>query len=434
METVFDGGPRIYQGPRDHGESQFAFLDRSGRPLFEAARHSINDWYSRLCDGHQQGVRQRLRGGDDQHFDAAFWELYLHELFTRLGYEIACEPTLPNGRKIDFLLRRGDDAFYLEATAAGISNEQRGADTRRDRIYRELDKLRTTAFMLGISLEQAGPEDAPRLARLRGDLEAWLDGLDPDEVARQQAANGEMPSYYWSGGGWALTFEAFPNKPGLRGHPVDRPLGAFVDYTMAGIVRNEVPLAGALKRKQPNRYGDLELPYVVAVSETSLIPFDDAAAHRANVMFGIPRLDFSDGSSPRWVRGNDGVWQRADAGPRNRRLAAVLFASGLTPWTVGQADLEWWDNPFARCPVPDSLVPDVAARRQPRSGPTAEVDMQVRQPVRTAGSVLALGKRRTVGSSGGQAATSICGGAREPAVPAGEGGGEVVVEDADADL
>ncbi len=35
-------------------------------------------------------------------FDAAFWELYLHELFTRLGYEVACEPTLPNGRKIDF--------------------------------------------------------------------------------------------------------------------------------------------------------------------------------------------------------------------------------------------------------------------------------------------------------------------------------------------
>lgn len=150
-----------------------------------------------------------------------------------------------------------------------------------------------------------------------------------------------------------------------------------------------MPLAGALKRKQPNRYGDLDLPYVVAVSETSLFPFDDAAAHRANVMFGIPRLDFSDGSGPRWVRGNDGVWQRADAGPRNRRLAAVLFASRLTPWTVGQADLEWWDNPFASCPVPDSLVPDVAVRRQPRPGPAGEIDMQARQPVRTPSSVLA---------------------------------------------
>jgi hypothetical protein len=163
--------PRTYQGPREHGESQFAFLDRSGRPPFEAARRRIDDWYSRLCDGLKEGVRQRLRGEDDQHFDAAFWELYLHELFTRLGYEISCEPTLPNGRKIDFLLRRGDAAFYLEATAAGVSDEQRGADARRDRIYRELNQVRTTAFRLGISIDQAGPGDAPRLARLRDDLE-----------------------------------------------------------------------------------------------------------------------------------------------------------------------------------------------------------------------------------------------------------------------
>lgn len=122
---VFDSRPRTYQGPREHGESQFVFLDRSGRPPFEAARRRIDDWYSRLCDGLKEGVRQRLRGEDDQHFDVAFWELYLHELFTRLGYEISCEPTLPNGRKIDFLLRRGDAAFYLEATAAGVSDEQR---------------------------------------------------------------------------------------------------------------------------------------------------------------------------------------------------------------------------------------------------------------------------------------------------------------------
>ena len=114
---------------------------------------------------------------------------------------------------------------------------------------------------------------------------------------RQWETHGEMPSYYWSGGGsWALTFEAFPNKPGLRDQPVDRPLGAFVDYTTS-VVRGEGPLAGALKRKQPNRYGELDLPFAVAVSETSLIPFDDSASilfgdpasHRANVMFGTPR-------------------------------------------------------------------------------------------------------------------------------------------------
>lgn len=99
---VFDDITRNDLGPRDHGEPQFAYLNRSARPQSEMARRRVDEWFSRLCPGLKGGVFQRLRSGDDQKFDAGFWELYLHELFTRLGYEIACEPTLPNGRKIDF--------------------------------------------------------------------------------------------------------------------------------------------------------------------------------------------------------------------------------------------------------------------------------------------------------------------------------------------
>jgi hypothetical protein len=182
---VFGDTTRTYRGPRDHGESQFCFLNRSGRPLFEMARQRIDDWFSRLCPGLKAGVLQRLRSEDDQKFDAGFWELYLHELFTRLGYEITCEPTLPSGRKIDFLLRGGDAAFYLEATTAGQPNEKRGADARRDRIYRELNQVKTSAFMMGISIDHAGRGYAPKLGRLRKDLERWLAGLDPDEVQHQ---------------------------------------------------------------------------------------------------------------------------------------------------------------------------------------------------------------------------------------------------------
>jgi hypothetical protein len=321
---VFDSGTRTYLGPRDHGESQFAFLDRSGRPPFEAARQRIDDWYSRLCDGLKSGVLQRLHSGDDQHFNAAFWELYLHELFMRLGYEITCEPTLPNGRKIDFLLRRGDAAFYLEATAAGMPNEQRGADARRDRIYRELNQVKTTAFMLGITIEQAGRSDAPKLARLREDLEAWLAGLDPDEVQQQWEASGEVPSHHWSeASGWSLTLEALPNKPELRGQPVDRPLGMFSEDAMDP-AEDEVSLMRALKRKQPSRYGDLPLPYVVAVSETSPTPFDPTP-HRTNVMFGSLQIIYGDGRGPRWIRAENGIWRGPGARSRNRRLAAGLL-------------------------------------------------------------------------------------------------------------
>jgi hypothetical protein len=121
----------------------------------------VDEWFSHLCPGLKDGVFQRLRSSDDQEFDAGFWELYLHELFARLGYEITCEPTLPNGRKVDFLLRRDGAAIYLEATTVGKSDDQRVAGARRNRIYRELNQIETSAFMMAVSIDRAGNGDLP---------------------------------------------------------------------------------------------------------------------------------------------------------------------------------------------------------------------------------------------------------------------------------
>jgi hypothetical protein len=56
--------------------------------------------------------------------------------------------------------------------------------------------------------------------------------------------------------------------------------------------------------------------------------------------------------------------------------------------SIDQAELKWWDNPFANFPVPDDMVPDVATRRQLHIGQTGEGRMQTTEPARTPGSVL----------------------------------------------
>ena len=55
---------------------------------------------------------------DNRKFAAGFWELYLHELFLRLGYEVTCAAPVGGRRNIDFLLRQGSSSFYVEATMA----------------------------------------------------------------------------------------------------------------------------------------------------------------------------------------------------------------------------------------------------------------------------------------------------------------------------
>jgi hypothetical protein len=258
--AIFEDVARTYGGPADHGEPHRLFLNRSARPQIEEARERIESWFSRLCPALQEGVRQRLQSKDNQEFAAGFWELYLHELFMRLEYEITCEAATPNGRNIDFLLRRGGTAFYVEATIARKSQAEQAADARRNRIYRELDKTRSVNFTLGIQIESAGARDLKKIGNLRGQLENWLGTLNPDEAEQQCEEIGELPTFPWSdGSGWSLVFEAYPSRPEFRGIPTRRTLGTFMDET-GGLIQDERPLRRALKRKAPANTATLNCP------------------------------------------------------------------------------------------------------------------------------------------------------------------------------
>jgi hypothetical protein len=204
--AIFEDVAREHLAPGDHGESYWNFLNRSAWPEADSGRELIESWFSHLCPALRSGVQQRLQSGDNQDFAAGFWELYLHELFTRLGYEITCEAATASGRNIDFLVRRGETAFYLEATTAGKSAAKRGADARRDRIYNEVNKLQVHNFILSIVIEAAGANDLKNAKGLRRELRAWLEPLDPDRAQEEWDAIGEGPTFKWEdGAGWSLS-------------------------------------------------------------------------------------------------------------------------------------------------------------------------------------------------------------------------------------
>lgn len=362
-DGVFSEGWRVSDfTSAEHGEPISEYLERSTRPQLSTTRTRINDWFRNLCPSMQPGVRSRLTSSSNDEFAAGFWELYLHELLIRLGYQVTCEPALTTGRRIDFFVSRGGASFYLEATVAHSSRGERSADARRNRIYRELQRVRTDQFMFGIEIQRAGPHDMPNAAICRQRVEEWLRGLDPDAVADAWNAGQELPTLEWTAGGWKLNFEAFPVKPSVRGGEIDRPLGMFMDET-GGLIDDETPLRRALDRKAPARYGHLDAPFVIAVCEQPFIVGNDDW-HRRNALYGRSAIAWAEGVAPHEVRQPDGYWRGPGQRPRNTRVAAVLLGAHVQPWSLDEGALAWWDNPFAARPVAESLVIEVATRHR----------------------------------------------------------------------
>lgn len=117
---------RIGNRAKAYGEPVFDYYNRSARRDVAVIREILEGWFTRFPGSAQADVRQRFRPQIERQHQGAFFELYLHELLTRLEYRIEAHPEVDEPTHPDFLLRKEDRRFYLEATIAAESDEEVG--------------------------------------------------------------------------------------------------------------------------------------------------------------------------------------------------------------------------------------------------------------------------------------------------------------------
>lgn len=81
---LFSTLERTDEEPSRHAESTFQFLNRCKSAAVDKVRNEIERWCSRYPAADRDELESRLR--DD--FQSPFFELLLHELFTRQGFSV----------------------------------------------------------------------------------------------------------------------------------------------------------------------------------------------------------------------------------------------------------------------------------------------------------------------------------------------------------
>lgn len=364
--TVFDD----VQRPADddgklHAESDFAYLNRSGRAEMAGARALVEDWYSRYPAQHQRGLRSRLRS-DDIALESAFFELYLHELLLNLGYAMAVEPPAgTKGKSPDFLVTGPDgSSFYLEACVVSAkSKDEVAAERRANQVYDQIDKLSSPDFFIGIQIREH-PKSPPPGQQIRRFLDEKIASTCWEDVnaAIERGGLEGAPRWRFSDNSWEVDFFPLPKKPEERGKPEPRPLGMW--FYDARTLSDVDDIRAAVVRKA-ERYGELDSPFIVAVNLLS--GFSDESIVLKSLLgrtqFTLTRS--ASGVTGSWGRAPDGVWT-SPRGPRYTRLSGVLVVHGAKPWSVGSSKLWYCPNPWAAdpMPAPPPRLPHLAIENQ----------------------------------------------------------------------
>ena len=199
---------------REHrrGASRVASLNQSAIPAMQIARDELESWYVRFPDNNGQ-LRSSFRKRDSNH-DGAFFELFLHELFARLGLSVAVQPLLEDGGRPDFLVSGRGGRAYVEATYLRQSGSLPPLEATVLNAIDDLDGQ--IPADLGLYVRSTGAlNQTPKLRPITQCVCQWLNGLDRQGVnwGKRHTLDVPVDPKY---GDWVLLLEAIPRLEGNR--------------------------------------------------------------------------------------------------------------------------------------------------------------------------------------------------------------------------
>jgi hypothetical protein len=328
--TLFSVRERTDERPRAHQEPAYAFLDRAAGPRWERVRHELDGWFAQLPAAARADVRNRFAQPAELDHAGAFWELWVHETHRRRGFDVTVNIGTEAGeRRQDFVLARGRERCWLEATVVGGDSPLTFTERRLDEQLRDIvATVRAPRFSLALEVVRYGA-CSPGRRRIVPALERRLGALDPRQLG---AAASVMRLAFddWIVDVDAIALDDASARPCGRAQLVPRGVGG-------GHVNDVRPLRRKIKKKAA-RYGALDRPYLLAV-----LALGDAVRERdvEQALLGASARDHA-------------VWH-GPGGPCNTRLSGVLVARGLRSTeprsTAPATQPALWRNPWALRPL-----------------------------------------------------------------------------------
>jgi hypothetical protein len=368
---LFDQKKRTDLKPANHLDDDYDFYDRSAQPMFAKIRNLLNKWF----DHYPQEDQLSLKTDFKNDFQAAFFELFIHELFKKQGFKLKPHPKVEGTtKKPDFLVTSESDEFYIEVKhASDLSEQANSHEKRKALLYDEINKIESPDFFLHIRELSIKTDQQPSAKKVIQVINNELLMHNPDKVTQLVNEYGldNTPRINFEDEKIEIEISIIPKSPESRGKKGIRPIGMYPGEFSWGGAENAIKKA---IENKATRYGNLNLPYLVCINSTSRKWTDDEDV--MNALFGSLQVTVSTDPSnekEKWSRAYDGVFLDT-TGPKFTRVSGILitnvYPSNLhvaNHWLVkhpfASNDLNFDDIYLSRIEVIENKIESISGKR-----------------------------------------------------------------------
>ena len=365
MNRLFDDICRNYTGPSLRSESTYSFLNRSSHPGTEKIRNMLQRWIDRLPQEHRKKVVSDMRNigrgsiSDDIQFDAAFFELFLHEFLLGTGAKIEVQPKI-NSRTPDFRVYEttsvGKDITYvIEATDLDLGRGTGQERHQNDRYAIDaLNEILSPDF--GLFIKMTGNlVSTPKKSLLKRPFEDLIEGIAYHEIHQiYEAANydqGVLPTASFSHDGWKMVGTLFPVSTEYRG--ITRPIVVASSKNSADIV-DDIGRTKEKLNEKAKKYRHIDNLIIALRCDISNDRLHEALFGRQQIAIYSHNNLTSTAPLPRpyFSQRRDGFWPSSND-RQNQHVIGVVAFYNVHPWTLDRDTAIYFPNPYITMPMPD---------------------------------------------------------------------------------
>jgi hypothetical protein len=295
-------------------------------------------------------LRNRFRSKDDLVHHGAFYELYNHELFTKMGFNLTVHPELPESTKHpDFLASKaGQDQFYIESTICTLSQEEQTLEKLLEDVIGKIEQLNIPDYQFYFKHE-SHPTSPISKKTLEREIFAKLGSLKSQEINIPRAENdfSKAPVINLNIENFRFSLTVFKRRSKSDTQP--RAQNIFIRMRSAYKINADQALRSSITAKA-KKYKNLDKPFLLSVDyiDDKIIELNDIDI--GNALFGSEQVVFTLNeehtiTDTQLKRKLDGALFTTQ-GPIYQRLSGVLFSSNIKSSNFESRTPQIWFLPY----------------------------------------------------------------------------------------
>jgi len=343
MDILFTDKKRDYQGISSPNESVFYFFDRSGADWAESVRSYLNKWVANYPSDDVASLILRLK---NREFDSAYHELFIHELFNKIGYQLEPHPELPHtSKRPEFRFSRNSAVGYIESKLVTEKTVDEEVIEKLKRNVKDKINERVKSINFFISISDLIIKDKTHISSLNElcqKLQEYLVSKNPDIPVYEnpRMTNGSQRPYFeYENDYLYIQISSLAKSVEMRSDD-DNIIGLF--NSGAKWMNTPEAIKSSIHKKA-TRYGQLNAPYIITLNMTESFTYYDIDVK--NALYGDQAQDIFTGDVERYINGAFGTSEN----PKYTRVSGVLF-SNAHYMRINQVKLKYYRNPYAEFP------------------------------------------------------------------------------------